>query len=193
MATAQDKYQVHARQELASVESQLKDWFLTRRVAMERNIGIKEQLDASNMTGLSMNPASAVPTEKMALWSDLVRGTPELEDSLSTNAKEMKADMYLSLYDQSTDMNHECKVPGTAYLSCLKSNFGDSASSRAPKCSASFNVFDACRKSLLQQQAAATQKGLVSQDLADKRAKSLWDRRTVLLQAISGQPASAGI
>ena len=192
MATAQDKYQVHARMELEGVESQLKDWFLTRRVAMERNIGIKEQLDASNMTGLSMNN-SAVPKEKMALWHDLTRGTPDLEDSLSTNAKEMKADMYLSLFDQSTDMNHDCKVPGTAYLSCLKSNFGESASSRAPKCSASFNVFDACRKSLLQQQAAATQKALVAQDLSDKRAKSLWDRRTVLLQAIAGQPASAGI
>ena len=29
---------------------------------------------------------------------------------LSLNAKEMKADMYMKMFDESTDMNHDCKV-----------------------------------------------------------------------------------
>ena len=41
------------------------------------------------------------------------------------------------------------------------------------------------------QQAAATEKALTLQELADKRAKSMFDRRAVLLQAVQGQAASA--
>merc|ERR1719281_2251557 len=130
---------------------------------MERNLGIKAQLDAANMTGLSMNN-STVPPEQMSLWNDLVHGTPTLEPGLSLNAKEMKADMYMKLFDESTDMNHDCKVPGSVYLRC--------------------------RKSIVMQQAAATEKALMAQDLGDKRAKSMFDRRAVLLQAVTGQPAS---
>jgi hypothetical protein len=180
-----DKYQVYARQELATIDASLKDWFLSRRVAMERNMGIKAQLDSANMTGLCMNN-STVPTEQMSMWNDLVRGTPALEAELSMNAKEMKADMYAKLFDESTDMNHDCKVPGSVFLRCLKS----SVSEPSKQCGASFNVFDACRKSMVQQQAAATSKSMMAQDLADKRAKALFDRRSVLLQAITGQPAS---
>jgi hypothetical protein len=123
----------------------------------------------------------------MALWNDLVRGTPALESDLSLNAKEMKADMYAKLFDESTDMNHDCKVPGSVFLRCLKS----SATDPSAQCGTSFNVFDACRKSVIQQQASATSKAMMAQDLADKRAKALFDRRSVLVQALTGQPASA--
>jgi hypothetical protein len=179
------KYQEYARQELTSVEAGIKDWFITRRVMMERNLGIKAQLDAASMTGLSMNN-SAVPAEQMSMWNDLVHGTPTLEPGLSMNAKEMKADMYMKMFDESTDMNHTCKVPGSVFLRCLKSSATDGSS-----CSSSFNVYDACRKSIVMGQAAATEKALMAQDLGDKRAKSMFDRRAVLLQAVTGQPNSA--
>jgi len=180
-----EKYQEYARQELAAVEAGLKDWFISRRVMAERNLGIKAQLDAANMTGLSMNN-STVPPEQMSLWNDLVHGTPTLEPGLSLNAKEMKADMYMKIFDESTDMNHDCKVPGSVFLRCMKTSVTDGGN-----CSGAFNVFDACRKSVVMQQAAATEKALMAQDLGDKRAKSMFDRRAVLLQAVSGQPASA--
>ncbi|CAJ1452480.1 unnamed protein product [Effrenium voratum] len=41
------------------------------------------------------------------MWSDLVQGKPELEDTLSSNAKQMKADMYSKMFKEST-------VPRTA-------------------------------------------------------------------------------
>ena len=37
---------------------------------------------------------SNLPAVQKVIWGDLVVGKPELEDSLSTNAKVMKADMY---------------------------------------------------------------------------------------------------
>ena len=48
------------------------------------------------------------------IWGDLVHGKPELEDSLSQNAKAMKADMYLSTFKSSTDLDHVCRIPGIA-------------------------------------------------------------------------------
>merc|ERR1712060_562900 len=128
--------------------------FLTRRFAMERNMALKKALDDNNFTGLSMANAS-VPDAQKVLWSDLVQGKPELEDSLSSNAKAMKADMYMKTFKDSTDLDHPCRVAGSTYLRCVQDNFKDSSKNRMAKCMPMFGTFDACRKGIAQQQAEA--------------------------------------
>merc|ERR1711948_150721 len=118
-----------------------------------------------------------------ALWSDLVQGKPELEDSLSTNAKQMKADMYVKTFKDATDLDHPCRIPGSSYLQCVQSNFKDMAKNRQMKCMSMFVTFDACRKGMLQQQAQALENSMVKQDIADRRAKALFERRSILLDA----------
>eukprot|EP00913_Durusdinium_trenchii_P010250 g9611.t1 len=69
---------------------------------MERNMSMKKALDENNFTGLSMaNPS--IPDAQKVMWSDLVQGKPELEDSLSSNAKQMKVDMYTKMFKDSTE------------------------------------------------------------------------------------------
>merc|ERR1712117_362526 len=166
--------------EVAYVEAELKDWFLQRRFAMERNMAIKKALAEGNFTGLSMANAG-VPDAQKAMWSDLVQGKPELEDSLSTNARQMKADMYMSTFKDATDLDHPCRVPGSQYLQCVQSNFKDTSKNRQMKCTSLFSTFDACRKGVMQQQAQALESALVKQDIADRRAKALFERRSILL------------
>merc|ERR1711948_36743 len=158
----------------------LKDWFLQRRFAMERNMAIKKALDENNFMGLSMANAD-VPDAQKALWSDLVQGKPELEDSLSCNAKQMKADMYMKTFKDSTDLEHPCRVSGSTYLRCVQDNYKDAGKNRQMKCLPNFSTFDACRKGVLQQQATALENALVKQDIADRRAKALFERRAILL------------
>merc|ERR1712232_1105920 len=99
----------YTKKEIGFIESELKDWFLTRRFGMERNIALKKALDEKNFTGLAMaNPD--VPDAQKVLWSDLVQGKPELEDSLSNNAKAMKADMYTKTFKAATDLDHPCRL-----------------------------------------------------------------------------------
>ena len=57
-----------------------KDWFLQRRFAMERAMTLKKALDKENFTGLSMSNPS-VPDAQKVMWSDLVQGTPDMEDT----------------------------------------------------------------------------------------------------------------
>mmetsp|Transcript_57006 Transcript_57006/g.176849 ORF Transcript_57006/g.176849 Transcript_57006/m.176849 type:complete len:189 (-) Transcript_57006:41-607(-) len=174
------RYEEYSKKEVAFIEGELKDWFLSRRFGMERNMAIKKALDEGNFTGLSM-ANSEVPDAQKALWSDLVKGKPELDESLSTNAKAMKADMYLKTFKDSTDLEHPCRVPGSTYLRCVQDNFKEKAQVRQQKCLPSFSTFDACRKGVLQQQAAALEASLVKQDIADRRAKALFERRSILL------------
>ncbi|CAE8615074.1 unnamed protein product, partial [Polarella glacialis] len=91
------------------------DWFLQRRFAAERNLAVKKTLDDHNFTGLSI-ANSSVPDAQKVMWSDLVQGKPELEDSLSSNGKQMKTDMYTKMFKDSTDLDHPCRIPGAAYL-----------------------------------------------------------------------------
>merc|ERR1719410_3127805 len=147
---------------------------------MERNMALKQTLDANNFAGLSMmNPD--VPAAQKVLWSDLVQGKPELEDALSTNAKQMKAEMYMKTFKDSTDLDHPCRIPGSQYLQCVQTNFKDMAKNRQMKCMPLFSTFDACRKGVMQQQSQALENALVKQDIADRRAKALFDRRAILL------------
>ncbi|CAK0857405.1 unnamed protein product [Prorocentrum cordatum] len=112
---------------------------------MERNVAIKKVLDDNNFTGLSINNAST-PDEKKVMWSDLVQGKPELEDSLSTNAKQMKAEMYTTMFKDSTDLDHPCRIPGSVYLKCLQDSVKTTEKNRSAKCLPLFGTFDACRR-----------------------------------------------
>merc|ERR1712087_830863 len=142
----------------------------------------KKALDDNNFTGLSMANAS-IPDAQKVLWSDLVQGKPELEDSLSSNAKAVKADMYTKTFKDATDLDHPCRVAGSTYLRCVQDNFKDSSKNRQMKCLPNFSTFDACRKGVLQQQASALENSMVKQDIADRRAKALFERRSILLDA----------
>merc|ERR1712048_642904 len=114
---------------------------------------------------------------------DLVQGKPELEDTLSTNAKAMKVDMYMKTFKDATDLDHPCRIPGSTYLRCVQDNFKEKAKNRQMKCLPLFSTFDACRKGILQQQATALENSLIKQDIADRRAKALFERRSILLDA----------
>merc|ERR1719362_1405446 len=179
---AAGQYEEYSKAEIHFIEAELKDWFLSRRFSMERNMAIKKALDDSNFTGLSMANAE-VPDAQRAVWSDLVQGKPELEDSLSTNARQMKAEMYMKTFKDATDLEHPCRVPGSQYLQCVQNSFRDQSKNRQMKCLSLFGTFDACRKGVLQQQAEALDTALVKQDIADRRAKALFERRALLLDA----------
>merc|ERR1712085_129152 len=152
--------------------------------SMERNMSIKKSLDDGNFSGLSLANAD-VPPAQQALWSDLVQGRPELDDSLSSNAKQMKADMYLKTFKDATDLDHPCRVPGSQYLQCVQGNFKDATKTRQMKCMQMFGDFDACRKGVMQAQAGALESSMVKQDIADRRAKALFERRSTLLDSLS--------
>merc|ERR1712060_864058 len=137
-------------------------------------------LDENNFMGLSMANAD-VPDAQKAMWSDLVQGKPEIEDSLSTNAKQMKADMYTKMFKDATDLDHPCRIPGSTYIRCLQENFKEKSQARQMKCLPSFDTFDACRKGIMQQQGQAMENALIKQDIADRRAKALFERRSILL------------
>merc|ERR1711920_888869 len=92
-----------------------------------------------------------------------------------------KADMYTKTFKDSTDLDHPCRVSGTTYLRCVSENFKEKSKTRQMKCMADFTSFDACRKGILQQQAQALENALVKQDIADRRAKALFERRAILL------------
>eukprot|EP00401_Gymnodinium_catenatum_P055604 CAMPEP_0117487202 /NCGR_PEP_ID=MMETSP0784-20121206/15872_1 /TAXON_ID=39447 /ORGANISM="" /LENGTH=189 /DNA_ID=CAMNT_0005281839 /DNA_START=72 /DNA_END=641 /DNA_ORIENTATION=+ len=181
---AAGRYEEYAKKEIGFIETELKDWFLQRRFGMERNMALKTALDQNNFTGLSMANAEVPPAQK-ALWNDLVRGKADLEDSLSTNAKAMKADMYTKMFKDATDLDHPCRISGSVYLRCISENFKDTSKTRQTKCSPDFSVFDACRNGLLQQQSQALEHAMTKQDIADRRAKALFERRAILLNTMT--------
>merc|ERR1712224_152449 len=178
------RYEEYSKKEIQFIETELKDWFLQRRFGMERNMAIKAALDENNFSGLSNANPHTDPAQKV-LWSDLVQGRPELEDSLSTNAKQMKADMYMKMFKDSTDLDHDCRQSGVGYLRCVQENSKDPSQARMMKCLPTFTSFDACRKNILNQQATAVENALVKQDIADKRAKALFQRRGILLDTLT--------
>jgi len=183
-AQVQARYEEYSKLDLASIESELKDWFIQRRFALERNLAIKQKLDRENFTGLSMNNDS-VPPEAKAIFGDLVHGKPVLEDSLSTNARVMKSEMYIKTFQDSTDLEHPCRIPGSTFLRCLIDNVEATSAGRDMKCSNYFTAFDGCRKGLLSQQAEGLKRSLMVQDISDRRAQALFERRNVLLDTMT--------
>ena len=175
--TAREKFAAYAKAELAGIETALKEWFITRRFRLERALAIKSKLDENNFTGLGMTNISSLPPREASMWRDLVTGQPHVEASLSQDAKIRKIELYKDMFDKATDAENVCRPSGMTFLRCLEQQSGD--------CAESFLAFDACRADLIKQQKDAIDSRLVQQDVEDKRAKSLFDRRQVLLDTLS--------
>lgn len=174
------KFSAYASAELAGIESALKEWFLTRRFRLERALAIKKELDENNFTGLSLNNAN-VPPREAAMWRDLVIGKPHVEPVLSADAQTRKVELYTTMFDQATDGDHACRPSGMGFLRCL----GDHRVNAEKECANQFTQFDACRASVLTEQRSAVDSRLIAQDVEDKRAKSLFERRQVLLETLA--------
>ncbi|EEA08451.1 uncharacterized protein CMU_002810 [Cryptosporidium muris RN66] len=159
-----------AKFEIKSIESELKDWFLTRRFNMERNLAIKILLDHHNYTGISINNPNLPPKYKI-LWDNLVNKKPELEDSLSNAAKQKIVDIYLDIFRNSTKIDHPCRIPGGLYLRCLKSNSNMLRHNREKLCIELFNSFNTCRDKIKQENQNNLRYLKLKQDISDNRAK----------------------
>ena len=156
----------------------MKEWFITRRFRLERALAIKKQLDDHNFTGISLN--NDLPPREAAMWRDLVIGRPIVESKLlSTDAQTRKVELYTEMFDKATDGDHQCRPSGKAFLRCLDTYKGE-----AKECDASFTLFDSCRAEIIKQQCDSVDSRLVQQDVEDKRAKSLFDRRQMLLDTL---------
>ncbi|CDR95484.1 hypothetical protein, conserved [Babesia bigemina] len=184
------------RSEIASIDSRLKQWFLFRRVQAERALSIKKLLEEHNFIGLACNNKNAGVVDRV-MWSDIVNGRPELEDSLSVNAREMKADMYMDIFTQSCDLDNACRLPGmrrrfainlragSKYFQCLQEHFSLKSADRSQRCGESFTAFDSCRKMLQLQQNSHLQEALKRQQLLDDEAKALFQKRMELMKQLS--------
>ena len=181
MEQAKEKFTAYAQAELAGIEQSLKEWFLTRRFRLERALAIKKELDENNFTGLSINNENLTQKDAV-MWRDLVIGRPAVEPTLSADAMTRKVETYTSMFDGATDGDHPCRPSGMTFLRCLDSH----RVAAEKECAKEFEKFDACRADIIKQQREAIDSRLVQQDVEDKRAKSLFERRQVLLDTLAG-------
>jgi hypothetical protein len=172
-----EKFTAYAKAELEGIESALKEWFLSRRFRLERALSIKKELDDNNFTGLSINNSNLSQKDGV-MWRDLVIGKPSIESSLSSDAQARKVESYTKMFDKATDGDHPCRPSGMTFLRCLDENRSED------NCVNEFERFDACRADIISQQRNAVESKLVQQDIEDKRAKSLFERRQVLLDTL---------
>ena len=86
---AQKHYNAYTRTEIQALESELKSWFIERRLDMERNLGLHKHLvENNNFSGVNVkNMREGLPLTHRVLWRDLVEGKPKLESELSSDAK----------------------------------------------------------------------------------------------------------
>ncbi|VWU52160.1 conserved protein, unknown function [Hepatocystis sp. ex Piliocolobus tephrosceles] len=176
------------KNELRTIENELKNWFIKRRLNMEINYSLSKLFDNYNFVGLSIN-RNINPKDKM-LWYDLVNGKPELEDTLSLDAKEYKSDMFIDLWNKSTTIDNPCRLVGSVYFRCLKNNYKLMQEEREQKCIHSYINFDNCRKALKLQQANNIKNSLVKQNTEDNIAKDLFKRRIMLLDMLESDSIS---
>ncbi|KAK2197542.1 hypothetical protein BdWA1_000544 [Babesia duncani] len=178
--------------ELSSIEARLKNWFLFRRVQAERSMSIKKLLDEENFLGLGCNNEK-VPLKDRILWNDIINGRPKLEDSLSVNAREMKADVYMDMFTRGCNLDNKCRLTGldftlvcshagSRFFRCLQENFALDSQTRDKKCNDDFLQFDSCRQELKNQQEHAIKIAKQRQDELDQEAKRLFERRKILLK-----------
>jgi hypothetical protein len=180
------KFRAYAEAELKGIEDSLKEWFLTRRFRLERALAIKEQLDENNFVGLSLNN-SHISQKDALMWKDLVVGKPSVEAALSHDAQTRKVETYVEIFDKATDGDHVCRGSGMTFLRCL----GHHKVEASKNCASEFEKFDACRASIIAQQRDAVDNKLVQQDIEDKRAKSLFERRMVLIDTLNATETTA--
>ncbi|GAW80334.1 hypothetical protein, conserved [Plasmodium gonderi] len=168
--------------EINGIEKEIKSWFIKRRLNMELNYSLNNIFSNYNIVGLSINK-NIDPKEKM-LWYDIVNGKPELEDTLSLDAKEYKADLYNNMWNNSTTVDNPCRLVGSIFFRCLKSNYHLKESEREGTCIHSFMNFNNCRKALKLQQANNIKNALTNQHVEDTHAKALFQRRSELLDKL---------
>ncbi|KAI4839499.1 hypothetical protein MKS88_002053 [Plasmodium brasilianum] len=173
------------KSEINSIEKELKNWFIKRRLNMELNYSLKQLFDNYNFVGLSINKSMDLK-DKM-LWYDMVNGKPEVEDTLSIDAKEYKADKYCNLWNASTTVDNPCRLVGSIYFRCLKNNYKLNQLDREHKCIHSFINFNNCRKALKLQQANNIKNSIIKQTTEDTTAKALFERRSALLDMLEGE------
>jgi hypothetical protein len=180
MDQAKEKFTAYAQAELAGIEQSLKEWFLTRRFRLERALSIKQTLDENNFTGLAINNEHLMQKDAV-MWRDIVVGRPAVEPTLSHDAMTRKIETYTHMFDSATDGDHACRPSGMTFMRCLDSH----RVAAEKECAAEFEKFDVCRADIIKQQREAIDSRLTQQDVEDKRAKSLFERRQVLLDTLS--------
>lgn len=171
------------RNEINLLEKELKDWFIKRRLNMELNYSLKQLFDNYNFVGLSIN--NNINVKDKMLWYDIVNGKPEIDDNLSLDAREYKADSYLNIWNKSTTLENPCRLVGSIYFRCLKDNFKLNRFDREYKCLHNFINFNSCRKALKLQQANNMKASLIKQNIEDKNANAMFERRSLLLDMLS--------
>lgn len=176
------------RAEIWQIEQRLKTWFINRRVSMERNISLRKVFWRYNMVGLSMNGSTPEPGRSM--WEDIVTGKPDVEDSLSMDGREMKADMYMKLFKEATDIEHVCRIPGVSYLRCIQENYKVPHPVRNGLCGSQFTSFDVCRKGIILQQETSVKNSLLRQHREDMESQELFNLRLRLLDSLKGETVS---
>ncbi|KEG01886.1 hypothetical protein YYE_03405 [Plasmodium vinckei vinckei] len=172
------------KSEIKSIENELKNWFIKRRLNMELNYSLKKLFDNYNFVGLSIN--RNIDMKDKMMWYDMVNGKPELEDTLSIDAKEYKSDQYIDMWNSSTTVDNPCRLVGSIYFRCLKNNYTLNQADREHKCIHSFMNFNNCRKALKLQQANNIKNSMIKQNTEDNIAKALFERRSKLLEMIKG-------
>ncbi len=63
--TAGNRYEEYVKGEIEGMDAELKSWWISRRLAMERNMAIKNKLQQHNFSGLSMNNNDVPDTQKV--------------------------------------------------------------------------------------------------------------------------------
>lgn len=177
-----DATNYNIKKEISFLERELKNWFIKRRLNMELNYSLKKLFDDYNFIGLSIN--NSVNLKDKMLWYDIVNGKPEVEDHLSMDAKEYKVDTYMNIWNKSTTLDNPCRLVGSTYFKCLKNNYQTTQTEREYKCTHEFINFSNCRKALKAQQANNMKNSLIKQDIEDKNAKAMFERRGILLKML---------
>ncbi|CAD2103170.1 hypothetical protein YYG_02809 [Plasmodium vinckei petteri] len=172
------------KSEIRSIENELKNWFIKRRLNMELNYSLKKLFDNYNFVGLSIN--RNIDMKDKMMWYDMVNGKPELEDTLSIDAKEYKCDQYIDMWNSSTTVDNPCRLVGSIYFRCLKNNYTLNQADREHKCIHSFMNFNNCRKALKLQQANNIKNSMIKQNTEDNIAKALFEKRSKLLEMVKG-------
>jgi hypothetical protein len=165
---------------LQQIDSQLEDWFISRRFKAERAHTLWSLFKENNFLGIHTPAGVSTNNYHTKLWQDITSGRPYLDSELSSDAKLRKADTYVDIFDQSTNSEHSCRPSGMTFFRCLQKE----SKSTTKKCDTEFEGFSQCRESILAQSRDAYQTELKKIHDQDLQAKQLFElRKQLLLQA----------
>ncbi|XP_053993178.1 uncharacterized protein LOC128884120 [Hylaeus volcanicus] len=179
----------HYEHELKSIELRLKNWFLTRRVCMEKASALKNFFSQHNVTVLGENAFEKDCSKTDAvMWNDLTQEKPFISCQLSYNAQLMKAEMYMTMFKNSTNITHPCRQSGVSYLQCIKNSLPiTSLDDKQNQCDRLFDTFALCRTQLADLQKKNLDSSLRNQDIEDTMAAELFRKRHELLSKRTNQ------